>query len=374
MKIGLVCPYHMFKGGGVQECVMASYQELSARGHSVKIITPLPRDYDGPIPPYMITIGTSANVRAFFSTQLQVSAAVDTDVIDAMLEREDFNIIHFHEPWVPVLSRQIISRSETVNIATMHARMPDRLTAKTFANIFTPYVKAVMRHIDAYTAVSEAATAHIGTITKDPITIIPNGISLDKYKNIKSTKNSAKKTILYIGRLEKRKGVRYLLDAFAKLSESHKDVQLLIAGAGPEENSLKQRVDEYGIKRVKFLGYVTEDEKLNLLHSADVMSSPARYGESFGIVLLEAMASGLPVVAGDNPGYEGVLKGTGKLSLVDVKSSSDFARRLEIFLYDESLRKIWLDWANDYVKQFDYPLIVDRYEQLYSQLIKANGN
>ena len=373
MKIGLVCPYHMFKGGGVQECVLAQYEELTKRGHNVKIITPLPRDYDGPVPKHFITIGTSANVRAFFSTQSQFSAAVDTEAIDAMLARENFDLIHFHEPWVPVLSRQIISRSEAVNVATLHARLPDRLTAKTLANIFTPYVKAVMRHIDAYTAVSNAATEHIGAITDSSITIIPNGINLKKYKNGVIKRSPRKKTILYLGRLEKRKGVRYLLEAFSVLYQWHSDVNLLIAGSGPEENNLRQMVEEYDINNVDFLGYISEEEKLKLLHSVDLLCSPARYGESFGIVLLEAMASDLPVVAGDNPGYEAVMQGTGRLSLVDTKATEDFARRLELFIYDDKIRKIWLEWSKTYVKQFDYPLVVDKYEQLYKELVGKHG-
>ncbi len=370
MKIGQVCPYHMFKGGGVQECVNELYTELSKRGHEVKIITPLPRDYDGLVPDHMITIGTSANVRAFFSTQTQFSAAVDTEAVDEMLEREKFDVLHFHEPWVPVVSRQIISRSNAVNVATLHARLPDKLTSKTIANIFRPYVKAVMSHIDAYTAVSEAAMEHIGAITTDPITIIPNGINIKKYKNHSySKKHSSKKSILYIGRLEKRKGVRYLIDAFSQLSERHNDVQLLIAGVGPEEENLRLLVDEYDVERVKFLGYISEQEKLELLHSCDLFCSPARYGESFGIVLLEAMASGLPVVAGDNPGYEAVMQGTGNVSLVDVKSTGDFARRLDLMLYDDTLRNVWKEWAEQYIQQYDYPKIVDKYESLYLELM-----
>lgn len=374
MKIGLVCPYHMFRGGGVQECVLALYEELSRRGHKVKIITPLPRDYDGPIPEHFITIGTSANVRAFFGTQIQFSGTVDTEAVDAMLSRENFDIIHFHEPWVPVLSRQIITRSPAINIATMHARLPDRITSKAIADIFTPYVKAVLRHVAAYTAVSLPATHYIGSLTQKKIMIIPNGIDISKYKNEKKTKVHKNKRILYVGRLEKRKGARYLIDAFAVLSERRPNIELIIVGSGPEEDNLRQMVEDYELEGVKFLGQVDDEKKIELLNSSDVFCSPARYGESFGIVLLEAMACELPIIAGDNPGYESVLTGPGQLSLVDVKSAGDFARRLEVFLYEEEVRNTWLNWSREYVKQFDYPLIVDSYEKLYKQLYEKRNS
>jgi phosphatidylinositol alpha-mannosyltransferase len=363
----------MFKGGGVQECVLALYEELTKRGHNVKIITPLPRDYDGIVPDHIITIGTSANVRAFFGTQMQFSGTVDTEAIDAMLSRENFDLIHFHEPWVPVLSRQLISRSKAINVATMHARLPDKIASKTIAEIFTPYVKAVLRHVVAYTAVSQPATHFIGGLTHKKIIIIPNGIDINKYTNGHSRKPSAKKKILYIGRLEKRKGVRYLIDAFAVIAEKYNDVELLIVGSGPEENNLRQRVDDYELSNVEFLGHVDDDQKIELLHTADVFCSPARFGESFGIVLLEAMACRLPIVAGDNPGYESVLVGPGKLSLVDVRSENDLARRLEIFIFEDEIRKTWLKWSDEYVKQFDYSIIVDKYEALYKKLYEKHA-
>jgi phosphatidylinositol alpha-mannosyltransferase len=370
MKIGLVCPYHMFRGGGVQEHVQALYEELTIRGHDVKIITPLPRDYDGPIPSHVITIGVSANVKAFLNTQSQFSASVDTEAIDQMLAAENFDLLHFHEPFVPFLSRQIITRSQCVNVATSHAKIPDRFTSKTIINVFLPYTKSMLKYIHAYTAPSDPAAEYIRSLTDEKIHIIPNGINLEKYRPKKVALRTGKKKILYIGRLEKRKGVRYLLRAYAQLSEKHKDVQLQIAGDGPEMDALKQQVEEYNIPNVSFLGYISESDKIKLLHNADLLCAPSRYGEGFGIVLLEGMAAGIPVVAGDNSGYESVLVERGTLSLVDPQDTANFARRLEIFLYDDDLQGLWMDWASEYVKQFDYPNIVDLYERLYKQAFK----
>jgi len=117
------------------------------------------------------------------------------------------------------------------------------------------------------------------------------------------------------------------------------------------------------------MGAVSEDEKIRLMKQATVYCSPAIYGESFGVVLLEAMASGTPVVAGDNAGYACVMKGTGLLSLVNPKDSSEFSRRLEILLYDKAIRKVWMEWADTYVEQFDSNIVIDQYEAIYKNVV-----
>ena len=118
------------------------------------------------------------------------------------------------------------------------------------------------------------------------------------------------------------------------------------------------------------MGFVDEKKKIELLSTCSIYCSPAIYGESFGIVLLEAMALGAPVVCHPNQGYEWVMKDTGRLSLVDVKNSEEFARRLILMIEDEGLRKHWQSWAKNYVKQFSYKKIVDEYEDIYKKLIK----
>lgn len=374
MKIGLVCPYSMFKGGGVKEHVNMLYEELSRRGHEVKVITPLPRDYDGEVPPHIITIGGSANIKAFLKTQSQLSAAVDSEAIEQMLSREKFKLLHFHEPWVPFLSRQILSRSRSVNIATSHARLPDRFASKTVVNVFIPYARGLLKYIQAYTAVSDPATVLIRNLIDDPIEIIPNGIEVARYEPAgPPEKHKTAKTIFYVGRLEKRKGIKYLLQAYALLAERNPDVKLVLAGTGPEEKSLRGYVKEMDIPRVTFLGFISEVEKIKQLHQADVFSSAARYGESFGIVLIESMAAGTPIVAGNNPGYETVLQGTGRISLVNSVDSDDYARRLELLLYDEDLRKLWQSWAAKEVKQYDRKQVVDQYEKLYNDTLAKYG-
>lgn len=374
MKIGLVCPYNIAKGGGVQEIVLATKDELVKRGHSVKIITPQPRDNEAATPNDVIFIGTSTDFRSPMHTHVQVSASGDSEKIDEMLMAEQFDVLHFHEPWVPVLSRQILQRSSSVNIATFHAKVPETLMSRTIVRVVTPYTKSVLKYLHELTAVSDSAAEYAASLTDEPITIIPNGIDLQKYQIPKIKKTNEFKTILYIGRLERRKGLKYLLQAYQLLSQDNQDVALIIAGDGPDREKLELLAEDLKLPNITFLGYISEELKLQLLQEADLFCSPAIYGESFGIVLLEAMASGVVSVAGNNSGYSDVMQEVGALSIVNPHDIEEFARRLGLLLYQEDVRSLWKQWAKSYVQQFSYPHIVDRYEELYHEALKQHGH
>ena len=375
MRIGITCPYNIFKGSGVGEVVYALQDGLTKRGHYVKILTPKPRDFDGEIPDSVIALGVSVKTKAFSGTAWQWAISADNSEIDEVLEREKFDILHFHEPWIPFWGQQLVQRSSAVNVATLHALSFDNMTSKSVKNVVTPYTKPMIKHFDEFTAVSEAATGYFKTLSDRPVKIIPNGIDLKKYSSRPSSavRHPKMKTIFYVGRLEDRKGVKYLIRAFAELASRNKDVQLLIAGSGPDENKLREYVTELKIPRITFLGFINDEEKIHQMHRADVFCSPARYGESFGIVLLEAMAAGTPIIAGDNAGYVTTLKKTGSLSLVNPQDTIDFARRLELMLYDEEIRKVWRKWAKEYVKQFDYKHVVTLYEDFYKDSLKKHA-
>lgn len=374
MKIGLVCPYNIAKGGGVQEIVTAMQTELEHRGHTAKILTPEPRD----IPDYhrkdhIIFVGGAADFKSPLHTTSQFSLAADTAGITQMLEEEKFDILHFHEPWVPVLSRQILSRSTSVNVATFHAKLPETLMSRTVVKVVEPYTRAVLKQLDELTAVSEAASEYVRTLTDQPVSIIPNGVDLKKFTTAKRSGSKDGKTILYIGRLEKRKGIEYLLQAYSLLLTRDGDARLIIAGDGPDREKLEYLAADLNLQNVEFLGYVTEKEKLALLRGADLFCSPALYGESFGIVLLEAMATGTVTIAGNNPGYASVLQDLGSLSLVNPKDPEEFARRLDVMLHDHELRKLWKKWAQEQVKQYGYPRIVDQYLEIYEAAYKRHA-
>jgi len=377
MKIGLVCPYSIAKGGGVKEIVFAMQTELEKRGHDVTIITPQPRDWDASElgGRKVIFIGTATDFNwPLQHTTVQVSAGLNEE-IDQVLEEEKFDVLHFHEPWVPVLSRQILSRSNTVNVATFHASVPPTAMNRTFIRVVVPYTKSVLKYIDAFTAVSEPAAEYICSLTDEPVALIPCGIDVEQFTPPKVHRDGRKhKTIFYVGRLEGRKGVKHLIQAFAQLVKERPETTLIIAGNGPDREKLEMLVSDLEVPNVKFLGFITEKEKQQYLRNSDLFCAPALYGESFGIVLLEAMACGLVTVAGDNPGYASVMQGLGAISLVNPQHHAEFARRLNLLLHEKDLRKLWRTWANDQMPQYEYPTVVSQYEEIYKKAIKEHGN
>lgn len=376
MKIGLVCPYSIDKHGGVQEVVLSLKSGLAARGHSVKIITPAPRNHELAPDPDIIFAGTSVDFRtlSFSDTTSQVSSAGDTEKIDAILAAERFDILHFHEPWMPLLSRQLLQRSTSVNIATFHSKVTDALLSRSILRVVSPYLKSVMKYLHVLTAVSDSGAEYATGITDQPVTIIPNGIDLKKYQHRPVKKAADDQTILYIGRLERRKGAKYLLRAFQVFSQTNPNVKLIIAGDGPDREKLELLAEDLKLKNVSFLGYVSEELKLELLAAADLFCSPALFGESFGIVLLEAMATNTVTVAGNNSGYADLMQGMGAISIVNPEDITEFGRRLDLLLHETELRKLWQKWAKGYVQQFDYPKVVGQYEALYEDALKEHGH
>lgn len=374
MKIGLVLPYSIARGGGVKEILLALREELEKRGHQSYIITPRPQNYENKNPKHILLVGNSTDFNSPTHTTAQVSAGMNED-IDRILAEHNFDVLHFHEPWIPMISRQILTRSKTVNVATFHAAIPDTIMSRTLAKAVTPYTKSLLKYIDVFTAVSEPAAVYICSLTDEPVALIPNGIDLKAFKApLKRSDKHRKKTIFYVGRLEGRKGIKYLLHAFKEVSRQDPDVSLIIAGDGPDRDKLEMQAADLELNNVEFLGYISQSEKIKHLRKADLFCAPSIFGESFGLVLLEAMATGLVAVAGDNPGYESVMKGLGAISLVNPKHTSEFARRLELLLRENDLRKIWRDWASKEVVQYGYTNIVSQYEEIYKEAIHKNKN
>lgn len=372
MKIGLVCPYNMFDyAGGVQEVVLNLADGLRSRGHDVRIITLRPVNNHTESDDKMILLGQSRKMNTPFATMVDFGFEAEGKEIDTMLKREQFDLINFHEPWVPFLSRQIITRSNAIHVATFHAKLPETITAKSIVGVIFPYTKSFLKDLHSLTAVSPAAAEYIRSITKDPINIIPNGINLAHYQANKPTPSpgSHMKTICYVGRLESRKGLEWLIRAFAELQTKRRDVELVIAGRGVKLRSLERLAESLKVTNISFPGFIDDEAKIKLISRSDVFTSPALFGESFGIVLLEAMALQTPVVAGNNTGYISVLTDTGRLSLVDPRKTTEYANRLDLLLDDERLRAAWNDWAAAEIGQYSYAKIVDQYVDVFNQAI-----
>jgi phosphatidylinositol alpha-mannosyltransferase len=372
MKIGIVCPYNIFKPGGVQQHVQNQAAVLRSHGHSVIIITPRPyQHYDTEAPEGVIFLGRSARVKAPHATSADVSVTVENEAVETMLDREQFDILHVHEPLVPVMPRQILKKASCLRVGTFHAALPGNMLGKSLSPSYKAYGRSVLPHIDVITAVSPAAVGYIEDSIHDSqkIHFIPNGINLVDFRP--SGKHvRLNDEVLFIGRLEKRKGAKQLLQAFSVLVGRRPATHLTIAGDGPSRDSLEKYVIDNNIPNVTFLGYIDDSRKRELLETTTVYTSPALYGESFGIVLVEAMALAAPIVAHINDGYSWVLKGTGRLSLADCKDQEEYAAKLELMLEDQGLRRVWQEWAKKYIKQFDYNNVVAQYEELYETYVK----
>lgn len=367
MKIAIFTPYNIFKPGGVHEHVMLQVKALRSRGHTVTIITPRPRKrYANEAPEGVIFLGVSARIKAPSATSPDVSMAPYNERIDSILA-EGYDVLHVHEPLVPVAARQMLSRAEgrAVRIGTFHAAMAGNTLGKSLSPTFKAYARSIMPHVDVVTAVSPAATGYIGELIDQPINYIPNCIELAKFepKDVERDRNM----IFFMGRLEKRKGPLHAIKAYEILKQRKPEIRLVIASDGPMRDSLEQYVKTYEVKDVKFLGVVSDEKKIELMNTCGIFTSPALYGESFGIVLAEAMAMQAPIVAHPNDGYRWTLQDTGRLSLVDCKDAHDYADRMELMLEDDNLRYTWQTWAAEYVKKFDIEVVADQYEQLYAK-------
>lgn len=369
MKIGLICPYNVARGGAVQEIVKDMQIGLSKRGHEVKIITGRPRDVSGLDTTHMLFVGKVTDFKSPTHTLASFTMSSDAEADARAVEAEKFDVLHFHEPGLPLIGKQMLDRSTSVNVATFHAKLPDTIMSKTIAKVVTPYLRSILDDLDELTVGSESAADYIRTLTDRPLHYIPNGVDLEMFKPVPRKAPGERKKILFIGRLEHRKGVKYLVRAFEKLTHGRDDIDLLIAGSGPDQEKLELQVASADLKNVHFLGYIDHETKLQLLAEADLFCSPAIFGESFGLVLLEAMATGLVTVAGDNPGYAGVMQDRGALSLVNPHDTADFARRLQLLLENEDLRKSWRAWGLEYVKKYDYRNIIEQYETQYEQAL-----
>lgn len=371
MKIAIFTPYNIFKPGGVHEHVVLQLKALRARGHDVKIITPRPRkSYEDEAPEGVIFLGASARIKAPHATSSDVSVSRRIDERIVSVIDEGFDILHVHEPLVPVTARQLLVRSEgkAVRVGTFHAALPGNTLGKSLTSTYKTYARSVLPHVDVFTAVSPAATGFIAEYIDRPINYIPNCIELSKFHAERVQRDRS--MIFFMGRLEKRKGALQAIKAYQLLKQVKPEVRLVIASDGPLRDSLEQHVKSDKVKDVEFLGVISAEEKIHLLNTCGIYTSPALYGESFGIVLAEAMAMGAPIVAHPNEGYRWTLRDTGRLSLVDCKDPVAYAERMQLLLEDDRLRVAWQHWAKQYVQQFDIETVADQYEELYKKSLQ----
>ena len=335
MKIGLVSPYVYPLPGGVTQHVQFLYENLRLRGHQVRIITSshgLQRSSEGDI----IRIGKGFSVPTNGSVgTLTVSPRFISQVQD-VLAREQFDVLHFHEPFVPFLSPIVLRLSTSVNVATFHAYGGWSPAYEFGSRFMGGYAKRLHGRI----AVSAAARHFIDRYFPGDYKVIPNGVDVDRFRRAVpiSRWQDGTRNLLFVGRHEPRKGLLDLLKAYRILRKTGCECRLLVVGSGPQEREARRYVMTRRLRGVEFLGRVSDAEKAQLYKTADVYVSPATGGESFGIVLLESMAAGTPIVCSDIHGYKGVVRRGREGLLVPPRNPKAIAASVAKLLRDDELR------------------------------------
>jgi phosphatidyl-myo-inositol alpha-mannosyltransferase len=367
VKIGLVTPYVYPLPGGVNEHVRFLYENLRLRGHDVRIITSshgLQRSSEGDV----IRIGKGFSVPSNGSVGTITLSPRYVSQVQRVLERERFDLLHFHEPFVPFLSLVVLHQSTSVNVATFHA----------YAG-FSPAMEFGKRTLGSYSArlhgriaVSAAARHFVDRFFPGDYKVIPNGVNLGRYHRAVPIARWQDGTpnVLFVGRLEDRKGLPYLLKAYRLLRKDGTSCRLLVVGSGPQEREARRYVMTRRLQNVEFLGRVSDAEKAQLFKTADVFVSPATGRESFGIVLLEAMASGAPIVCSDIHGYKGVVQRGRQAVLVPPRDARSLAAGIKELLADPDLRKRMGAAGLERAEQFGWENVTGRVEAYYGFVIR----
>ncbi|HET7169291.1 MAG TPA: glycosyltransferase family 4 protein [Candidatus Limnocylindrales bacterium] len=367
MKIGLVCPYIYPDNGGVAQHVRYLYENLRLRGHDVRILTAShgpQRASEGDI--IRLGVGFSVPINASVGT-LTFSPRYLSQ-IGRMLEREQFDLLHFHEPFVPFLSLFLLRESNSVNIATFHA----------YAG-FSPSYEFGSRALRGYAgrlhgriAVSAAARHFIDRFFPGDYKVIPNGVDVPRFANAVPIARWQDGTpnVLFVGRHEPRKGLLDLLKAHRILRKTGSQQRLLVVGSGPQEREARRYVATRGLQGVEFLGRVSDTEKAQLFRTADVYASPATGGESFGIVLLEAMAAGTPIVCSDIHGYKGVVRRGREGLLVPPRSPRELAVAIDRVLSDPDMRERMGAAGRARAEEFSWPRVTAKVDDYYGFVIR----
>ncbi len=315
LRIALVCPYSLSRPGGVQGQVIGLARAQEAAGHRATVFAPLDDAGDAPAGVDLVATGRSVSLPANGSV-----APVSLSVLSAAralrsLRSMSFDVVHVHEPFTPGLPYGLlVGRDIPPMVATFH-----RNGGSALYTLLGPLVRRLAGRLAVRTAVSEAARATASHALGGTYEVGFNGIELDRYRDVVPWPTD-RPTILFLGRHEERKGLRVLLEAFDRLIDrpgtdphgdprgtDHGRPRLWIAGDGPESAALRR--DHPGSSDVVWLGVIPEDEKVRRLAAAEVLCAPSLGGESFGMVLLEAMAARTPVVASDIDGYRSAAGG-----------------------------------------------------------------
>ncbi len=367
MKIGLVSPYVYPLPGGVTQHVRYLYENLRQRGHDVRILTSshgLQRASEGDV----IRLGKGFSMPANGSVGTVTLSFRYISQVQEVLDRERFDVLHFHEPFVPFLSLVLLRESRSVNVATFHAYGGWSPAYEFGSRALSGYADRLHGRI----AVSAAARHFIDRYFPGDYKVIPNGVDVDRFQRAVPVARwqDGTRNILFVGRFEPRKGVLDMLKGYRILRKAGCECRLLLVGGGPQEREARRYVATRRLRGVEFLGRVSDDEKAQLFRTADVYVSPATGRESFGIVLLEAMAAGAPIVASDIHGYKGVVRRGREALLVPPRKPRDVAASVARLFQDRELSRRMAVAGRARAEEFSWPRVTAKVEEYYGFVIR----
>jgi phosphatidylinositol alpha-mannosyltransferase len=345
MKIALVSPYDYPYPGGVVKHISYLDKEFQRLGHDVRIIAACSDDV-GDVPPQVIKVsGSSAHIPFAGSVaRITLSPRVYRRV-KRILRREQFDVIHLHEPLTPALPLAVLRHAplspQSVVVGTFHAYRESMHPGYDYAKpLFEPFFD----RLDGHIAVSEVVRDYLLPYFPGDYRVIPNGIDLERFGDpaLRPMErfDDGKLNILFVGRLEKRKGFKYLLRAFGLVKEAVPEARLMVVGAYDKEDKepFVLYARRHRLRDVRFIGYVSEDDLPRYYRTCHVFCAPSTGFESFGIILLEAMAAGKPIVASNIAGYRSVVEDGGEGLLVQPENERRLADALVRLLKDPDLR------------------------------------
>jgi phosphatidylinositol alpha-mannosyltransferase len=357
VRIGMISPYSLSVPGGVQGQVLGLARALRGRGESVRVLSPC----DGPPPESFVTpLGKCVPLGANGSVApIAPDPAAQLRTIRAIRD-EAFDVIHLHEPFAPGPTMTAMLVKAAPLVATFHS------AGSSFAyDIFKPFTRRALPRLDLCFAVSDDAEALAKSALGGTYERAFNAVEVSRFRSLRPHKTEGP-TILFVARHEERKGLAVLLEAFGNLDSS---ARLWVAGVGPETAALQSRYA--GDPRISWLGELDEDDKIERMLGADVFCAPSLHGESFGIVLLEAMAAETAVVASDLPGYAKVARQGRDAVLVAPGDARALTDALSSLLSDRAHRDELVSSGTARVAEFSMRRLADLYLDAYHRVIGA---
>ena len=368
MRIGMVCPYSFDVPGGVQSHVLQLAGVMRARGQSVSVLAPASPHVS--LPEYVVSAGRAIPIPYNGSVaRLQFSPTVHGKV-RRWLAEGDFDVLHLHEPNAPSLSMWALRIAEGPIVATFHTSTTKSLSLSVLGGLLKPMHEKIVGRI----AVSDLARRwQMEALGSDAVEI-PNGVDVASIASASPLEGYPRpgKTVLFLGRYdEPRKGMAVLIDALPRLVKRFPGLQLLIVGPG-DEDELRNRVGGLA-GHLRFLGQVDDAVKASALRSADVYCAPQTGGESFGVVLVEAMAAGVPVVASDLHAFRRVLRNGEAGRLVAVDDGAALAEGLIAVLDNDPLAKRYVAAGTGAVRRYDWSVVANQIMRVYETVAAAGS-